>query len=82
MPSTWPWRQVGGDAQRVLDLVEVAVDVAGHVGDAAAREHRQAVDVVDGEAGVGDRGEHRVERELEARPVDLAPDRRLARRRR
>ena len=62
----------GGDAQRVLDLVQVRPGVAGHVGRAAAGEHGQAVDVVDREPGVGHRGQDGVERELEAGSVELA----------
>ncbi len=78
MPSTWPWRHVVRQPQGVLDLVEVAVGVAGQVGGAAAGEHGQAVDVVDGQAGVGHGGEHGVERQLEAGPVELPADGRLA----
>ncbi len=68
----------GGDIQGVLDLVEVPVGVAGKVGLSAAGEHRQAVDVVEAEAGIADRGHDRIQCQLEPRSGDLPTDGRLA----
>jgi hypothetical protein len=67
----------GRDSQGVLDLVQVAIGIARQVGLAAAGEHGQAVDVVDGQTGVVDGRHDGVEGELESRGRKLAADRRL-----
>ena len=66
------------EAQRVLHVDDAGAGEPGRDGHRAG-VRRDAVDVLGGEAGVLDRGEARVERELERVAVQAATDVGLAR---
>jgi hypothetical protein len=62
-----------GEAQRLVNLRQVRVGRARNP-TASGRKRRDAVDVVEDEAGICDRGADGIEGELKSRPYDLATD--------